>query len=68
MAGRRTRLESMDHKTSLIQHINAPAEKVWAVISDPTRLSRAMMAIAGPLGMRFTRKALAEIAAKAESL
>jgi carbon monoxide dehydrogenase subunit G len=24
----------MDHKTSLTQHINAPAEKVWAVISD----------------------------------
>ncbi|HSN36612.1 MAG TPA: SRPBCC family protein [Arthrobacter sp.] len=24
----------MDHTTSLTQHINAPAEKVWAVISD----------------------------------
>jgi carbon monoxide dehydrogenase subunit G len=24
----------MDHKTSLTQHINAPADKVWAVISD----------------------------------
>ncbi|MET4093993.1 SRPBCC family protein [Arthrobacter sp. UYCu712] len=24
----------MDHKTTLIQHINAPADKVWAVISD----------------------------------
>jgi carbon monoxide dehydrogenase subunit G len=24
----------MDHKTSLTQHVNAPAEKVWAVISD----------------------------------
>jgi carbon monoxide dehydrogenase subunit G len=160
----------MDHKTSLTQHIAAPADKVWAVISDipasaatlssidsiqmltegpyaagtrwketrtmlgraetvemwvaqsepptqlaapglasttvkarqggadyttaftlaerdggtdltmtfgaevvkPTRLSRVMMAVAGPLGMRITRKALAkdlaEIAAKAESL
>jgi carbon monoxide dehydrogenase subunit G len=152
----------MDHKTSLTQHINAPAEKVWAVISDipgsaatlsgidaiqmltdgpyaegtrwketrtmmgrsetvelwvsqadpprsttvkalqggadyttrfalaerdggtdvtltfgaevlkPTRLSKVLMAVAGPIGMRITRKALAkdlaEIAAKAESL
>ncbi|WP_160663866.1 SRPBCC family protein [Pseudarthrobacter sp. ATCC 49987] len=24
----------MDHKTSLTQHVNAPADKVWAVISD----------------------------------
>ena len=24
----------MDHTTSLTQHINAPADKVWAVISD----------------------------------
>lgn len=24
----------MDHKISLTQHINAPADKVWAVISD----------------------------------
>lgn len=24
----------MDHKISLTQHVNAPAEKVWAVISD----------------------------------
>jgi carbon monoxide dehydrogenase subunit G len=24
----------MDHKTSLTQHINAPADKVWAVVSD----------------------------------
>ncbi|MCU1521436.1 MAG: hypothetical protein JWN19_1821 [Arthrobacter sp.] len=24
----------MDHKTSLTRHINAPADKVWAVISD----------------------------------
>ena len=24
----------MDHTTSLTQHINAPVEKVWAVISD----------------------------------
>jgi carbon monoxide dehydrogenase subunit G len=24
----------MDHKTTLTQHINAPADKVWAVISD----------------------------------
>lgn len=160
----------MDHKISLTQHINAPADKVWAVISDipgsaatlsgvdsiqmlsegpyaegtrwketrtmmgraetvemwviqsqppssagggtaasttvkavqggadytsrfvlderdggtdltltfgaealkPTRLSKVMMVIFGPLGMRITRKALAkdlaEIAAKAESL
>ncbi|MET3951531.1 SRPBCC family protein [Arthrobacter sp. UYEF36] len=24
----------MDHKISLTQHVNAPADKVWAVISD----------------------------------
>jgi carbon monoxide dehydrogenase subunit G len=24
----------MDHKTSLTRHINAPADKVWAVVSD----------------------------------
>ncbi len=24
----------MEHKTSLTQHVNAPADKVWAVISD----------------------------------
>jgi carbon monoxide dehydrogenase subunit G len=24
----------MDHKTTLTQHINAPAESVWAVVSD----------------------------------
>ncbi|MDZ4092601.1 MAG: SRPBCC family protein [Arthrobacter sp.] len=24
----------MDHKLSLTQHVNAPADKVWAVISD----------------------------------
>lgn len=24
----------MDHKTSLTQHIHAPADKVWAVVSD----------------------------------
>ena len=39
---------------------------------NPTRLSRVLMAIAGPFGMRLARKALAkdlaEIAAKAESL
>ncbi|CAI3802941.1 SRPBCC family protein [Pseudarthrobacter sp. MM222] len=152
----------MDHKTSLTQHINAPADKVWAVISDipgsaatlsgidsiqmltdgpygegtrwketrtmmgraetvelwvaqadpprsttvkalqggadyttrfalderdggtdvtltfgaealkPTRLSKVLMAVFGPMGMRITRKALAkdlaEIAVKAESL
>lgn len=38
----------------------------------PTRISRILLAVAGPLGMRVTRKALArdlaDIAAKAESL
>lgn len=28
------RLDAMDQKITLTQHINAPAEKVWAVISD----------------------------------
>lgn len=43
-----------------------------AEVLKPTRLSKVMMAVAGPIGMRITRKALAkdltEIAAKAESL
>jgi hypothetical protein len=43
-----------------------------AEVTNPTRLSRIMMAVFGPIGMRITRKALAkdlaEIAAKAESL
>ncbi|WP_223980806.1 SRPBCC family protein [Arthrobacter sp. NicSoilB8] len=43
-----------------------------AELTSPTRLSRVMLAVLGPLGMRITRKALskdlAEIAAKAESL
>lgn len=43
-----------------------------AEVINPTRLSRIMMAVFGPIGMRITRKALAkdlaEIAAKAESL
>ncbi|WP_211879670.1 SRPBCC family protein [Pseudarthrobacter albicanus] len=43
-----------------------------AEVIKPTRLSRIMMAVFGPIGMRITRKALArdlaEIAAKAESL
>ena len=43
-----------------------------AELLKPTRFSKAMMAVFGPLGMRITRKALAkdlaEIAAKAESL
>lgn len=28
------RLVVMDHKTTLTQHINAPAESVWAVVTD----------------------------------
>ena len=43
-----------------------------AAVIKPTRLSRIMLAVFGPLGMRITRKALAkdlaDIAAKAESL
>ena len=43
-----------------------------AGLSGPTRLSRIMLAVLGPLGLRLARKALAkdlgEIAAKAESL
>jgi carbon monoxide dehydrogenase subunit G len=43
-----------------------------AEVSNPSRLSKVMMAVFGPIGMRITRKALsrdlAEIAAKAESL
>ncbi|MFF2245418.1 SRPBCC family protein [Arthrobacter sp. NPDC058130] len=43
-----------------------------AEIIKPTRFSRIMLAVFGPLGMRITRKALtkdlAEIGAKAESL
>ncbi|QCB96513.1 SRPBCC family protein [Arthrobacter sp. PAMC25564] len=43
-----------------------------AELVNPTRLSKIMMAMFGPIGMRITRKALAkdlaEIAAKAESL
>jgi carbon monoxide dehydrogenase subunit G len=43
-----------------------------AEVVEPTRFSRVMMAVFGPVGMRITRKALArdlaEIAAKAESL
>lgn len=43
-----------------------------AEVVKPTRLSKIVMAVFGPLGMRITRKALArdlaEIAAKAESL
>jgi carbon monoxide dehydrogenase subunit G len=43
-----------------------------AEMLKPSRLSRLLMAVAGPIGMRITRKALAkdltEIAAKAESL
>lgn len=43
-----------------------------AEVTNPTRLSRILMAVFGPIGMRITRKALtrdlAEIAAKAESL
>lgn len=43
-----------------------------AEVVNPTRLSKIMMAVFGPIGMRITRKALAkdlaEIAAKAESL
>jgi carbon monoxide dehydrogenase subunit G len=43
-----------------------------AELLKPTRFSKAMMAVFGPLGMRITRRALArdlaEIAAKAESL
>ncbi len=43
-----------------------------AEIVKPTRVSKVMMAVFGPIGMRITRKALArdlqEIAAKAESL
>jgi carbon monoxide dehydrogenase subunit G len=43
-----------------------------AELLNPTRISKVMMAVFGPLGMRITRKALArdlaEIAAKAESL
>ncbi len=43
-----------------------------AEVIKPTRFSRIMLAVFGPLGMRITRKALtkdlADIAAKAESL
>ena len=43
-----------------------------AEVLKPTRLSKVLMAVVGPIGMRITRKALAkdlaEIAAKAESL
>jgi hypothetical protein len=43
-----------------------------AEMRKPSRLSQLLMAVAGPIGMRITRKALAkdltEIAAKAESL
>ena len=43
-----------------------------AEVLKPTRLSKVLMAVFGPIGMRITRKALAkdlaEIAAKAESL
>jgi hypothetical protein len=43
-----------------------------AEVAHPTRLSKILMAVFGPIGMRITRKALAkdlaEIAAKAESL
>ncbi len=43
-----------------------------AEVLKPSRLSKVMMAVLGPIGMRITRKALArdlaEIAAKAESL
>ncbi|MCU1530623.1 MAG: hypothetical protein JWO49_194 [Arthrobacter sp.] len=43
-----------------------------AEVLNPSRLSKAMMAVFGPIGMRITRRALskdlAEIAAKAESL
>jgi len=43
-----------------------------AEVNNPSRLSKFMMAVFGPIGLRITRKALsrdlAEIAAKAESL
>jgi hypothetical protein len=43
-----------------------------AAVLNPSRLSKVLMAVFGPIGMRITRKALsrdlAEIAAKAESL
>ena len=43
-----------------------------AEVANPTRLSKIVMAVFGPIGLRITRKALAkdlaEIAAKAESL
>lgn len=35
----------MDHKTSLTQHIHAPADKVWAVLSDIPGSAAALSAV-----------------------